>query len=209
MTRRGENRGFTLLEVLIALAIFAAVAAMAYGGLRSVLEARAATDAAAARLAELQIALTLIGRDVEQFVDRPTRDLYGNAQPALRWQPYRLPPRFELIRAGGRAVERRSSLRRVGYELEDGVLYRLGWYALDGATDEADERTALFPVEARELRVEDFAVVIYPDGFRLDGGMTPPQEWPAAGSEVQPAAVEVNLEVQGFGTVTRVFALPR
>ena len=45
--------GFTLLELLIALAIFGLLSVMSYSGLTTVLDQHARTDAAADRLGEL------------------------------------------------------------------------------------------------------------------------------------------------------------
>ena len=58
--------GFTLIELVVALAIFALLSVMAYSGLRLVLDARERTAQQAERLATLQLAFTVIGRDLEQ-----------------------------------------------------------------------------------------------------------------------------------------------
>ena len=72
-----RQRGFTLLELLVALAIFALVSVMAYGGLASVLDQQFATDEIAGQLARLQKTYLLLQRDFEQLVPRPVRDEYG------------------------------------------------------------------------------------------------------------------------------------
>ena len=46
--------GFTLLELLVALAIFGLLAAMSYSGLQAVLQQQSYTEEAATRLGELQ-----------------------------------------------------------------------------------------------------------------------------------------------------------
>ena len=46
--------GFTLLELLVALSIFALISAMAYGGLQSVMTQQQQTGARSERLADLQ-----------------------------------------------------------------------------------------------------------------------------------------------------------
>ena len=52
--RAGGAGGFTLIEVLVAMAIFAVISVVAYSGLQSVVAAKGRADAAAARLADLQ-----------------------------------------------------------------------------------------------------------------------------------------------------------
>ena len=67
------QHGFTLIELMIALAIFAVLSAMTYGGLRAVLNARNQSDQQAERLATLQTALVIMGRDIEQATPRSIR----------------------------------------------------------------------------------------------------------------------------------------
>ncbi len=62
--------GFTLLELLIALAIFGLLSVMSYSGLKSVLDQHAGTDEAADRLGELQKLYLVMQRDIEQIVPR-------------------------------------------------------------------------------------------------------------------------------------------
>ena len=78
-----RNRGFTLLELLVALAIFAVLSALAYGGLKSMLDAKNQVAAEAEKLARLQTALAMIERDLEQATARPIRDQFGERQPAM------------------------------------------------------------------------------------------------------------------------------
>ena len=75
--------GFTLLELLIALAIFGLLSVMSYSGLTSVLDQHARTDAAADRLGELQKIYLLMQRDFEQIVARPVRSEYGDQLAAV------------------------------------------------------------------------------------------------------------------------------
>jgi len=48
------TRGFTLLELLIALSIFSVMAVMAYGGLKTVLDGHQQIEASALNLESLQ-----------------------------------------------------------------------------------------------------------------------------------------------------------
>jgi len=70
-------QAFTLLELLVALAIFAIIAIMAYAGLNTILTARQQTDQHATQLAHLQLTYLWLGRDIEQLMKRAIRDQYG------------------------------------------------------------------------------------------------------------------------------------
>ncbi len=202
--RKGQSRaaGFTLLELLIALAIFAVLSTLAYGSLRSALLNRELSQERTEQLARLQMAFLFIGRDLEQVVERPIRDTYGDTQPALftPQQYYRL----EFTRAGWNnpAQRRRSTLQRVAYSLQDGRLIRHSWWMLD-RTDEKPtySQTLLDGVEEFELRF-------------LDHKLKWNREWPLLNSDTEkprpalPLAVEVTVELPEWGRIRRLFQLP-
>lgn len=76
-------KGFTLLELLVAIAIFAVLATLAYGGLRTVIDARTQTRAVSQRLAALQETFLFFDQDLAQASTRAVRDGFGDARPAL------------------------------------------------------------------------------------------------------------------------------
>lgn len=200
-TRKNQH-GFTLLELLVALGIFALLAAMGYSGLNSVMTARKVTDQHAQRLSQLQMTFLWLGRDIEQAVDRSIRDEYGDPQPAMlgvetgRYQ-------LELTRTGWRnpAGRARSNLQRVAYGLRDGNLIRAYWNVLDRAQDSQPLETVLLEgVDQLELRF-------------LNASNTWQDSWPGgqtggAVSTVPPKAVEVTLETKAEGRITRLFRVP-
>ncbi|SUD53922.1 general secretion pathway protein J [Ectopseudomonas oleovorans] len=75
------QRGFTLLELLIAIAIFALLGLATYRMLDSVLSADAVTREHERQLRELTRALSAFERDLRQVTVRPIRDAFGDAQP--------------------------------------------------------------------------------------------------------------------------------
>ncbi len=209
MARRflsASQRGFTLLELIVALAVFAVVSVMAYAGLRVVLDARAHTDQAAAQLAELQIALTVLARDLEQLVERSMRDAYGDRQASLRYSPYTMPRRLEFVRTGTRSGPQKSTLQRVAWELREDALERLSWAVLDGAVEESAIRIPLIG-QRSGITVTAFEVYFY---HPLLGERS--ETWPPLGTGDQqftglPHGVEIELELEGIGRITRLFAL--
>ncbi len=126
------SRGFTLLELLVALAIFGLLSVMSYSGLRTVLEQQSRAQESVDRLAELQKVYLLVQRDVEQAMPRIVRGEYGDELVAFGGDTT-----LQLTRGGWRnPLDRpRSSLRRVAYAIENDKLTRYTWSVLDRAQD--------------------------------------------------------------------------
>ncbi|MDX1606383.1 MAG: type II secretion system minor pseudopilin GspJ, partial [Candidatus Competibacterales bacterium] len=129
-----KQRGLTLLELLVALAVFAVLGAAAYSGLDSVLAARAALERDSERLRALQLGSEWLRRDLEQAVARPVRDTFGQTRPALLLEPG-AELSLQLTRGGHpNPLDRnRSDLLRLGYRLREDTLQRLVALVLDGA----------------------------------------------------------------------------
>jgi len=194
---RRYGQGFTLIELLVALLIFVLLAVMSYGGLRTVLDSQQSFERHNDRLAELQILFMMMGRDIEQTVNRPVRDSFGDPAAALVGADQGL----ELTRAGRRNPGGmvRSQLQRVGWFLDNGELQRQTWAVLDRAQD-SEPVTHVLAEQVRSM------------GLRfLDGQGQWHNAWPATtgnNNNKQPAlpeAVEVNVELEDWGMVTRLF----
>ena len=178
----------------MALLVFAVMSVLAYGGLRSVLDASSSTSVYMERLADLQRTFTALARDVEQLTGREIRDEYGDRQPAIRaGGDARL---LELTRAGWRnpAGQTRSTLQRVAYRLDEGILYRMHWTMLDRAIDsKASEAELLTGVTDVKLRFLDQALAWH-------------GEWPPLGAQgAQLRAIEVVFELEDWGELRRLF----
>jgi general secretion pathway protein J len=194
--------GFTLLELLVALAIFGLLAAMSYGGLQAVLEQQSYTEQAAVRLGELQKVYLVMQRDIEQVVPRTIRDEFGDAQLPLVGNDA-----LQFTRGGWRnpAGRQRSTLQRVGYAYNDEQLVRYSWSVLDRAQDsEPLEQPLGKDIERMSLRY-------------LDGKDEWREQWPDTAAAVDldpeeipalPMAIEVTLEHKTFGTLVWLFQLP-
>lgn len=145
MTREA---GFTLVEVMVALGIFALVGTLCTGLLVTTIDARDRQEAAMERLSGLQQVRTLWREDVAQLVLRPHRTAdggYGGAALAGPQNDFL----SELSEAGqlaafsrrGRAnpggAAGRSSLIRVIWRAEEGNLVREVWTEIDPAPSTA------------------------------------------------------------------------
>jgi general secretion pathway protein J len=201
---RVKPNGFTLLEVLVAIGMFAILGVLAYGGLNTVLTAQTHSKQEAERLAALQLSMRYLQRDIEQFVDRPVRDKFGDLKPSLMVSEQST---LELTHAGWRnpAGLLRSQLQRVSYGLDDeSTLIRMISPILDGADEDKLIRTSLLEnVEELEIRV-------------LDEQGNWQKEWPplneaqkTPGETMQPMALEITLTANPWGKIRRLIALLR
>jgi general secretion pathway protein J len=94
---RYRAKAFSLLELLVALAVFAALAAAAYGGLAEIARARGAIAERQDRLAAIVRAVSTFERDLRQAVSRPVR---GGARGAIVPALAGAADRIELTRLG-------------------------------------------------------------------------------------------------------------
>jgi general secretion pathway protein J len=203
---RRRVAGFTLLEVLVAIAIFAIFSAMAYGGLLRILDNRDRIELERETWRELALGFQRMKDDFAQTIDRPVRDNAGAVLPAFAGQPTDSrelgEPSVEFTRAGTSLVETGSSgLQRVGYRLTEKQLVRLHWPVLDRAP-------VTKPVAVPLLdRVEEFEVRFFYNGAWLD--RWPPQSQPgsapSASAASLPRAVEIRLVHAERGEFVRTF----
>ncbi len=196
-TRR--QHGFTLLELLVAITVFATMSVMAYGGLRNVIDNSGASEQALNRLKDVQTGVSAISRDLTQITHRDIRDEYGNVRGYLL-TPQNPDLLIEFSRNGHRnpAGLLRSNLQRVAYQLQDNKLYRLHWPQMDRAPG----------VEAYKSEILDKVNTV---DFRfLDDKQNWHNQWPPlnAGAE-QPtpllSAIEISIELADWGEIKRLY----
>lgn len=199
----GGIRGFTLLEVLVAMLLFAIMSALAYGSYRNAREQSAVLEATAARTRELQTAVNTLVMDLEQLMPRPARELIGDGhRPALRSGAEGAV--LEFTRGGypNGAGLPRGTLQRVTYRLEGGKLLRESTSVVDA--------TPSTPLLKRELlgRVRSLTVrFLAPSRMWLDN-WPPPDTPPEQMGHLRPLAVEFTLETEDFGKLVRLVEVP-
>jgi len=202
--QRGHNQGFTLVEVLVAVTIFAILSTTAVVGMNEVLITRSEVDESMDRLHELQRTMLFLTRDIQQSVARDIHDQYGDLQPAFVGSDFNQnvdAPIIEMTRGGypNPLGVARSNLQRVAYRIRDDTLYRITWRTLDRAPDSKPHAARLCS-KVTEMNIR-----------YLDPAGHWHNHWPpvalGTSAPVLPNAVEVTLELSDWGSIVRLLQL--
>lgn len=138
-----KSRGFTLIEIIIALAIFAILGVLIAFGLRSVTQTQHQLSQHSQEWQKIAITNTLIRRDISQIVPVDATDEYGKNMPALLSGNDNS---ITLTRTGwqnSNATFARSDLIRVQYAVKNNQLYRISWRHIKPNADNKPTRQSL------------------------------------------------------------------
>lgn len=192
--------GFTLLEIMVALAVFAILATITSSAMYYAFNTKARVTEHANRLNELQLALNLIERDTEQIVKRSVRSGETLVIPAFVGKPEFV----ELTRGGINnpfAREKRSTLSRIALLCQQDQLIRRSWNSLDTT------KRSLFKdkVLLHHLNKCQFAY--------LDQNLQVLSEWRPAVRQNQhksamPKAIQLNLGLKDWDKMSLLFIIP-
>ena len=188
----GRARGFTLVEMLVALAVFAVVGLMSAQLMSRTLASHEILGERSARLAEVQRAMLILKRDLVQINGRSVRDLFGDPLPPVMIGADGM---MEFSRAGWRNPlhSPRAELQRVAYRIHEGHLHRAWWSVLDRAQDSE-------PVVQRLLSDVDQV-----EFFALDANGEEHSFWPNELGGASLVAIIMRLECEPFGIVERIW----
>lgn len=193
-------RGFTLVELLVAIAIFVIVGALAMGGYNELVKQANLVEMNNARSRAVQAAVQRLAQDFATLEPRPVREPLGDSfQPALRADE-RTEHLVDLTHSGwsNPAGVPRSTLQRVTYRLEEDRLRRDYWYVLDRTLSAEPASTVLLD-RVTEVKLR------YMDANRRWHQQWPPNGYSAPDMlRVRPIAVEITLELEDWGTITRL-----
>ena len=198
--RSSKDHAFTLIEVLVSLAIFAILAALCYGALSRTLDSADLLNSRMDRLQAIQRTIRLLSEDFQQLAPRPIRDALGDGfGPALDTD-FQSGFALELTHGGwsNPIVLPRGTLQRSAYRLEEDELIRYHWMVLDRTL--ANEPLGVALLDGVESILFRF--------LQANGEWT--EQWPPSnrpgplGARQRPRAVEIILTLTGEGEIRRL-----
>jgi general secretion pathway protein J len=195
-------KGFTLLEILIALTIFAILATITSSSLYYAFNTRNLVNIQANRLNELQLAISIIQQDTLQIVDRAVRGNEMREFPILVGQAEYM----EFTRDGivnPKSLEKRSTLKRVGLACLDGTLVHRTWESLDPTDrNKYEDRVLISNVDKCTFSYLNQHLQSLPE-WRAEAISEEQQ------SELFPKALQINLTLKDWGPINLLFVIPQ
>lgn len=201
-----RQQGFTLLEILIAMAIFTLIGLASTGLLTTVIDSNELSEERFNKLQALQRAMITIERDIQQAVPRPIR-VEGELQ--------------EVVMAGGETAESdddgigfvrsgwhnpqlmlpRSTLQYVAYRFREEKLERVYSNYLDNVVG--------YEPKVRPLleNIESFKVEFIAPSNNSEEGLKEDKWSDSYKGAALPRAVAVEFVSKDFGLIRREFAI--
>jgi general secretion pathway protein J len=190
-----SNTGFTLIEIMIALIIFAIIASITARSIQNTLITRESLTKNSAQIAKWQLAITLLEKDFNQIVDRPIR----TEKMRLKASLFGTSNYVEFTRQGVYAVnnnEHSSNLQRAAWLCENGSLIRRHWQVLD-------------PINSKLYTDQKFLDNLQMCKFAyITPQHTIASKWNTDTNSHMPLAIQITLNTNTNKKANFIFAIP-
>jgi general secretion pathway protein J len=195
-----RRSGFTLVELLVALAIFAILSAFAYRSLAVMLEGRERLQAESRKWRDIAMFVGRVERDLRAVVNRTATSAGGAAlAPVSSSVPVAAQAvnGLAMTRLGNALQENMlAAPQRIAYVQRENRVERLAWNSMDsGPREEPEPITVLRNVRALEFRF------LTKDDWRTSWGL------PGSPERI-PSAVEIAFTLESGERIVRLVDLP-
>ncbi|MCG9738897.1 type II secretion system minor pseudopilin GspJ [Shewanella insulae] len=199
LKKNKTTRGFTLLEMLIAIAIFAMLGLAANAVLSTVMKNDEVTAEFAQRLKSLQQGFGALERDFGQMVARTPRLLEGGRGSTV------IQTGKDLFDSESEAIV----FYRIGWLNPDGLLPRGSLQSVAYVVQENNLERWYFPYPEPEFGAEPIKTVVIKNVLSVEYSFFVEDKWERKfDASSLPKAIAMAVEVEGLGTVQRKFLLP-
>ncbi|MCG9732113.1 type II secretion system minor pseudopilin GspJ [Shewanella sp. Isolate13] len=192
-------RGFTLLEMLIAIAIFAMLGLAANTVLSTVMKNDTATRDFAAKLKAMQQGFGVIERDLNQMVARTPRLLEGGRGTTV-------------FQTGSNMLDSESEslvFFRLGWLNPDGLLPRGSLQSVAYVVMEGQLQRWYYPYPEPEIGAEPIKTVIMDKVISVEYAFFTDDKWERKTDATKlPKAIAIEIEFEDIGKVQRKFLVP-
>ncbi|ABV85479.1 type II secretion system minor pseudopilin GspJ [Shewanella pealeana] len=195
-----SQRGFTLLEMLIAIAIFAMLGLAANTVLSTVMKNDTATRDFAAKLKAMQQGFGVIERDLNQMVARTPRLLEGGRATTV-------------FQTGSNMLDSESEslvFFRLGWLNPDGLLPRGSLQSVAYVVMEGQLQRWYYPYPEPEIGAEPIKTVIMEKVLSVEYAFFTDDKWERQTDATKlPKAIAIEIEFEDIGKVQRKFLVPK
>ena len=189
-----RQSGFSLVELMVALAVFSIISAASFVGLNSAIRSYSFFVQESSDETRANIFIALITKDFLQIVPRIVRDSNGDYQPAFKLGGDYL---VEFSRGGQPSIGQSTGISRVAYKKEKKQIWRYTWPFLDNIRT-TEPSKALVLDNVKSIKIE-----------AIDESLRESKSWPKTISfdnqeyARTPQAIQVEVEVEGDGKLER------
>lgn len=193
-----RQKGFTLLEILVAVFIIGIISVIMVRGLQIVISTKNNLERNDAQMQQLNLTMSFLAGDMHNLINRPITQANGQSVAAVLMHDDATET-LEFSRGGvsNPLARERSTVQRDAYQLKNGELIRVTWPVLDQVSHSIPTSRTLL----KNITYIKWEFLGNDNRFYTG--------WPATGASNQPLpkAVQVTFTIKKLGTVKRFFVV--